>query len=157
MTSNYFRTELSKYESVYQNSNLSKNKSVEKYSNKEENILNTVLEPCCKGCIKRNNNIYNTGYYRNGFCSTDKSDKGTHVVCAKVDNNFLEFTKSKGNDLITPRTNFPGLKEGDKWCLCALRWKEAYNAGKAPKIVGKSTNKIASEYIDKEILLKYNI
>ena len=165
MTSNYFKSELSKYESKYQTSNLSKKNSIEKFldtksyrsSKNETNILDTTLEPCCKGCIKRNNNLYNTGYYRDGFCSTDNSDKGSHVVCARVDNNFLEFTKSKGNDLITPRINFPGLKDGDKWCLCASRWKEAHDAGKAPKVIGKSTNKIATKYINKETLLNYAI
>jgi uncharacterized protein (DUF2237 family) len=153
MSSNYFRSELSKYESNYQN------KSIEKFvgTKSQKNIFNTTLEPCCKGCIKRNNNLYNTGYYRDGFCSTDSTDHGTHVVCAKVDDDFLKFTKSKGNDLITPQANFPGLVDGDKWCLCALRWKEAYDAGKAPKIIGKSTNKIATKYIDKKILLNYSI
>merc|ERR1712156_888242 len=83
----------------------------------DENILGTELEPCCEEC----------GYWRDGYCKTDASDTGTHVVCAKMTEKFLEFTKSKGNDLITPSpgNQFPGLKEGDSWCLCAVRWKEA--------------------------------
>ena len=88
-----------------------------------------------------------TGWYRNGFCDTDEKDRGTHVVCAQVNNEFLRFTKSRGNDLTTPRENFPGLKEGDRWCLCALRWKEAYDAGVAPPVVLESTNKEVLRYV----------
>ncbi len=115
----------------------------------KKNILGTLLIPCrATGKV--------TGYYRDGVCSTGKSDVGTHVVCAIVDDKFLQFTKSKGNDLITPITgSFPGLVAGDKWCLCILRWIEAYNAGVAPKIIAESTNAIAANYIDKNILLKY--
>jgi uncharacterized protein (DUF2237 family) len=77
-----------------------------------------------------------TGFYRNGFCVSGPEDHGTHVACARVTKEFLEFTKSKGNDLITPAPewSFPGLKPGDKWCLCALRWREAKKAGVAPKL-----------------------
>jgi uncharacterized protein (DUF2237 family) len=75
-----------------------------------------------------------TGYNRDGYCKTDSSDKGTHTVCSEVDDEFLEFTKSKGNDLSM-------LKSGDRWCLCANRWKEAYDAGKAPKVIENATNK----------------
>ena len=123
-----------------------------------KNILGTKLKSCCNKCIIRDKNKYSTGYYRDGFCSTGQSDTGTHIVCAIVDNDFLEFTKSKGNDLITPHfPNFPGLVEGDKWCLCIYRWIEAYKANKAPKIIAESTNEIASSYIDKRILLKFSI
>ena len=98
-----------------------------------------------------------TGYYRDGNCSTGDSDTGTHVVCAIVDDNFLQFTKSKGNDLITPQLpSFQGLVAGDKWCLCILRWLEAYKAGKAPKIIPESTNEAAFKYTTKDILLKYS-
>ena len=73
-----------------------------------------------------------------------------------MDDEFLQFTKSKENDLITPIPGrFPGLVEGDKWCLCALRWLEAYNAGKAPKIIAESTNSIVLKYTTKEILMNY--
>ena len=116
----------------------------------KKNILGTQLIPCCiTGKV--------TGYYRDGVCSTGPTDVGTHVVCAIVDDNFLQFTKSKGNDLITPTSYFPGLIPGDKWCLCILRWIEAYNAGVAPKIIAESTNEIAGNYIDKNILLQYAI
>ena len=73
-----------------------------------------------------------TGYKRNGMCDLDERDHGTHTVCAEVTDEFLEFSRSKGNDLITPNTNynFPGLNAGDKWCLCANRWKEAYDCAK---------------------------
>jgi len=117
----------------------------------KKNILGTNLIPCSKSYDKV------TGYYRDGMCSTGNSDTGTHVVCAIVDDKFLKFTKSKGNDLITPRDGFPGLVNGDKWCLCILRWIEALKSGNAPKIIAKSTNEIAEKYIDKKILLKYAV
>ena len=116
-----------------------------------KNILGTQLVPCSDQENKK------TGYYRNGICSNGETDVGTHVVCAVVDDEFLQFTKSKGNDLITPTSYFPGLVAGDKWCLCILRWIEAYKAGKAPKIVAESTNEIAQKYISKNILLQFSI
>ena len=119
---------------------------------KNVNILGTELVQC----PYLNKKV--TGYYRNGMCSTGSTDVGTHIVCAIVNDDFLQFTKSKGNDLITPHPpSFPGLVAGDVWCLCILRWIEAYKAGKAPKIIAESTNKIAEKYIDKDILLKYSI
>jgi len=90
------------------------------------NILDEPLQICGKDPM--------TGYYRDGYCKTGSSDEGTHTVCSEVDDQFLEFTKSKGNDLSM-------LKSGDKWCLCANRWKEAYDAGKAPKVIKNATNK----------------
>ena len=86
-------------------------------------------------------------------------DHGTHTVCAKVNNKFLNYTKSKGNDLSTKNDeyNFPGLKDGDNWCLCALRWKEAMNDGKAPSLNLKATNKKTLEYIDLDTLKNYKI
>jgi uncharacterized protein (DUF2237 family) len=74
-----------------------------------------------------------------------------------MDDAFLEFTKSKGNDLITPQNSFPGLVAGDKWCLCALRWKEAYDAGKAPKIFPESTSDAVTQYVTKNILMDYAV
>ena len=117
----------------------------------QTNILNTSLESCCTDPL--------TGFYRDGICRTSEEDHGTHVICAVMTNEFLEYTKKKGNDLSTPRPmyNFPGLKEGDKWCLCALRWKEAYEDGVAPKIVAKSTSMMATKFISKEILLENQI
>jgi hypothetical protein len=115
------------------------------------NILGTNLQVCCDVPGKV------TGYYRDGICSTGPTDEGTHVVCAIMDDNFLQYTKSQGNDLITPHLpSFPGLVAGDKWCVCILRWIQAYNAGKAPKLIPESTNEIASKYISKNILLNHS-
>ena len=89
-----------------------------------------------------------TGFFRDGFCLTGPEDHGTHVACATVTQEFLAFTKSKGNDLITPAPewSFPGLKPGDKWCLCALRWREAQRAGVAPKLDLKATHQKMLKY-----------
>ncbi len=117
----------------------------------QTNILGTALQSCCQDPV--------TGFYRDGVCRTSEEDHGTHVICALITNDFLEYTKKKGNDLSTarPMYNFPGLKEGDKWCLCALRWKEAYEDGIIVKIVAESTSIVATKYISKEILLKNQI
>ena len=123
----------------------------ENFQVQHKNILGSSLTPCSTGGQKT------TGYYRNGYCSTGPTDTGTHVVCARVDDNFLAFTQSKGNDLITPRGSFPGLVAGDKWCLCALRWKEAHDAGQAPKIFAESTSDAVTQYVTKDILMKYAI
>ena len=95
-----------------------------------------------------------TGFYRDGFCKTNEEDHGTHVVCAVMTDEFLDFTKSRGNDLSTPlpQWNFPGLKSGDKWCLCILRWLEAIKAGKAPKIILEATQEKALEYASLAVL-----
>lgn len=105
-----------------------------------KNVLGTELKKCCDSP--------KTGFYRNGFCLTGPDDHGTHVACATVSKEFLEFTKSRGNDLITPKPqwNFPGLKPGDKWCLCALRWLEAKKAGVAPKLDLHATHVKMLEY-----------
>ena len=118
---------------------------------KQINIFDEPIEECCTNPI--------TGFYRDGFCHTDKFDRGLHVVCAQVTNEFLNFSKSRGNDLSTPRPelNFPGLKEGDSWCLCAERWKEAYEHGFAPKVYLKRTNKKALSIIDIDLLKGYAI
>ena len=87
-----------------------------------------------------------TGYYRDGYCKNLSDDSGTHVVCAKMTDEFLEFTKSKGNNLSSPSSSFPGLKEGDKWCLCALRWDEANKANKAPPVVLEATDSSALKF-----------
>jgi len=98
-----------------------------------------------------------TGYYRDGCCHTGEDDLGTHTVCAVVTKEFLEFSKKKGNDLITPRPEFrfPGLKPGDKWCLCASRWLEAYQAGVAPQVVLEATHEKTLDYIRLEELVKF--
>jgi uncharacterized protein len=118
---------------------------------KETNVLGTSLKACTAEPV--------TGFYRDGFCRTGVDDQGTHVIAATVTESFLTFTKSRGNDLQTPRSeyNFPGLKAGDKWCLCALRWKEAEQAGVAPPIDLEATHANALEFIPLETLEKYSI
>ncbi len=110
-------------------------------TNMATNVLGTELQACCFDP--------KTGYFRDGYCKTRMDDVGTHVVCAVVTQEFLTFTKSKGNDLETPfpQYNFPGLKPGDKWCLCVLRWKEALDAGVAPPVELEATHKIALKYV----------
>ncbi|NVO19709.1 MAG: DUF2237 domain-containing protein [Bacteroidetes bacterium] len=98
-----------------------------------------------------------TGFYRNGCCDTDVDDYGVHSVCIVATESFLEFSKSAGNDLSTPRPewNFPGLVAGDRWCLCASRWVEAWNAGVAPKVVLEATHEKTLELVPLEELVKY--
>ena len=113
------------------------------------NVFGEPLKLCCTSPI--------TGFYRDGFCNTGSSDFGTHVVCSIMTKDFLDFSKSKGNDLSTPNDiyAFPGLKPGDKWCLCVLRWKEAYDAGKAPKVILESTHDKALKYVSIEELISH--
>lgn len=98
-----------------------------------------------------------TGFYRNGCCESDEDDLGRHTVCAVLSGEFLLFSKSRGNDLSTPlpQFDFPGLKEGDTWCLCAGRWLEAHQAGVAPKIVLEATNEKTLEYISLEEMIRF--
>lgn len=105
------------------------------------NVLGTPLVPCSYDPL--------TGYYRDGCCSTDEHDHGSHVICAKVTKEFLTFSRQKGNDLNTPvpEYRFAGLKPGDRWCLCALRWKQAFDAGVAPHVVLESTHAKALEFV----------
>ncbi|WP_059001661.1 DUF2237 family protein [Leptolyngbya sp. NIES-2104] len=109
--------------------------------NRARNVLGGELQSCCRSPM--------TGYYRDGFCTTGAGDVGVHVVCAQLTEEFLEFTKSRGNDLSTPMPlyDFPGLKPGDRWCLCAARWKEALDAGVAPPVVLASTHAASLEYV----------
>lgn len=98
-----------------------------------------------------------TGFYRNGCCDSGEDDQGDHMVCVIMTAEFLEFSKSKGNDLSTPipQYNFPGLKPGDRWCLCAPRWKEAYDAGMAPKVVLEATNELTLNVVSMDMLLEH--
>ena len=98
-----------------------------------------------------------TGYFRDGCCNTDASDRGSHVVCAVVTAEFLEYSKSRGNDLSTPRPEyrFPGLKDGDRWCLCALRWREALSEGIAPDVVLECTHEKALDFVSLDHLLAH--
>ena len=99
-----------------------------------------------------------TGFFRNGCCETDDSDLGMHTVCVIVSEEFLLFSKSKGNDLSTsvPEFGFTGLKPGDKWCLCALRWKEAFLNNLAPKVILEATNEKTLDVIKIEDLIKHS-
>lgn len=98
-----------------------------------------------------------TGFFRDGCCKTDEQDHGTHTVCAIMTDEFLEFSRARGNDLITPRPeyDFPGLKAGDSWCLCASRWVEAYEANVAPMVKLEATNEKTLEFIALDELIKF--
>ena len=100
----------------------------------EKNVFGEPLEICCISPM--------TGYFRDGSCRTVSQDTGTHTVCAIMTDEFLKFSASMGNNLITPipHYQFPGLKSGDKWCLCVSRWIQAYKAGKAPTLILEATN-----------------
>jgi len=110
----------------------------------EKNVLGTELAHCCFDPL--------TGFFRDGFCVTNTHDAGRHVICADITDEFLQFSKAQGNDLITPRGEFPGLSAGDKWCLCALRWKEALQAGVAPPVHLASCHERALKYVSLEDL-----
>jgi hypothetical protein len=113
------------------------------------NVLGTELVACSYDPL--------TGYFRDGCCHTDMHDLGSHVVCAMVTDEFLEFSRSRGNDLSTPRPEyrFAGLEDGDRWCLCALRWKEALAAGVAPAVILECTHARALEFVTLEQLQEY--
>ena len=96
-----------------------------------------------------------TGYKRDGYCTNTEGDSGTHVVCSQMTDEFLRFTKEQGNNLITPHSGFPGLKAGNKWCLCALRWEEARKAGVAPPVVIDATDKSALKFNRLDTYLKH--
>jgi uncharacterized protein (DUF2237 family) len=115
------------------------------------NVLDQPLQICSESPL--------TGFYRNGYCQTESEDRGQHTVCAVVDNAFLQYTLDQGNDLLTPRPalGFPGLRPGDHWCLCAARWKEAHQEGRAPKIVLAATHKKALDIVDLDTLLMYAV
>ncbi|MDZ8033377.1 DUF2237 domain-containing protein [Nostoc sp. DedSLP04] len=114
-----------------------------------KNVIDGNLEVCCTSPV--------TGFYRDGFCRTGGQDFGSHVICAQVTSEFLEFTKSQGNDLSTPVAdfNFPGLKPGDRWCLCASRWQEALEAGVAPPVILSATHARALEVVSLDELKKH--
>jgi len=105
------------------------------------NVFGQPLEPCSLDPV--------TGFFRSGSCETCAEDLGSHTVCAQLTEQFLEFSKARGNDLSTPRPEheFPGLKPGDRWCLCAARWGEAFEAGAAPRVLLRSTHQKALEIL----------
>jgi len=116
---------------------------------KPKNVLGGELKCCCMKPL--------TGFYRDGFCKTGADDRGSHTVCIRATDEFLAFSKSRGNDLSTPRPEFqfPGLVNGDKWCLVAMRWQEAFEAGAAPDVVLEATNEAALAFVSLEDLKKY--
>lgn len=100
-----------------------------------------------------------TGFYRDGYCRSDQQDLGRHIICAEVTADFLAFTLMQGNDLSTPRPEFgfPGLNPGDRWCICAERWKEAWQAGCAPMVVLSSCEQSALDVVSLEVLQLYAV
>ncbi len=117
----------------------------------QKNVFGDPIASCSEAPV--------TGFYRNGCCDTGPEDVGSHTVCAVMTDAFLDYTKSAGNDLSTPIPDygFPGLKAGDRWCLCAARWKQALDAGAAPRVVLASTNEAALEVVSLEDLKRYAI
>lgn len=115
------------------------------------NVFGQKISLCCKDPL--------TGYYRTGNCESGPDDLGTHTVCAVMTSVFLEFSKSRGNDLMTPIAayGFPGLKPGDQWCLCARRWLEAYESNAAPSVILEATNEKTLEIIPLGTLIAYSI
>jgi hypothetical protein len=116
-----------------------------------KNVLDTGLTTCSLSHL--------TGFRRDGACRTEKADFGVHGVCSEVTESFLEFTRSRGNDLSSPNAafGFPGLKPGDRWCLCASRWKEALDNGVAPPVVLSATSRSALAYVDLETLKRHAV
>lgn len=106
------------------------------------NVFGEPLECCCSDPL--------TGFYRDGFCHTGPGDVGLHTVCVVVTDEFLQFSRSRGNDLLTPAPEyqFPGLRAGDKWCLCVTRWMEAFEENRAPKVVLAATHASALEFVN---------
>ena len=109
--------------------------------NNDLNVLGEPLQPCSMSPL--------TGFYRDGCCKTGEDDQGKHIVCAEMTEDFLNYTKSRGNDLSTaiPQFGFLGLNPGDQWCLCASRWKEALDAGMAPPVGLRATHEAALEIV----------
>jgi len=117
----------------------------------QRNVLGGEIEPCSVNPV--------TGFFRDGCCNTSPEDRGSHTVCVVLTSEFLAFSKACGNDLSTPmpQYQFPGLKAGDRWCLCAPRWQEAFEAGMAPKVVMAATHEGALEYATFADLKKFAI
>ena len=119
--------------------------------NAGRNVLGKPLEPCCTNPL--------TGFYRDGLCRTGPDDVGLHTICVQVDARFLAFSQRAGNDLSTPvpAFGFPGLKPGDKWCLCIERWKEALDAGVAPLVVLEATHFSVLEFVEMDDLRAHEV
>ncbi|HET7505808.1 MAG TPA: DUF2237 domain-containing protein [Kofleriaceae bacterium] len=116
-------------------------------SSSQRNVLGLPLEPCSTRPM--------TGFFRTGCCETGEEDVGRHVVCAQMTAEFLAFSASRGNDLSTSRPGFPGLRPGDRWCLCAARWKEAFDAHVAPPVILASTHEAATEIAPRHALFAH--
>lgn len=116
-----------------------------------KNVLRKPLQVCSLEPL--------TGWFRNGCCDTGPGDMGVHVICCEVTEEFLDYSKNVGNDLSTPipEYDFPGLKPGDRWCVCAARWKEAYDAGVAPGVVLAATHMSALEFATLEELKEHAV
>ena len=114
-----------------------------------KNVLGTPLKTCSHSPI--------TGFFRNGCCDTGGDDIGIHIVCAQVTAEFLAFSAERGNDLSSSNPWFPGLRPGDRWCLCASRWKEAFEAGVAPPVILEATHISALEFVDLEDLKRFAV
>ena len=115
------------------------------------NVLGGSLESCCRSPM--------TGFFRDGTCNTGSEDVGLHVICVEMTAEFLEFSKDQGNDLSTPRPEFgfPGLQPGDRWCLCATRWKDALEAGMAPRVYLEATHVTALDIVPLEELRRFAV
>ncbi|KKO50291.1 hypothetical protein VT06_02260 [Arsukibacterium sp. MJ3] len=118
-------------------------------SNITLNVLGQPLTSCCFSPT--------TGYFRDGYCRTNAQDMGSHVICAELTDAFLQYTLTQGNDLITakPEWDFPGLTAGDCWCLCAIRWQEAVQAGVAPPVKLSACHEKALNYVELDLLKRY--
>ena len=114
-----------------------------------KNVFGEPLTPCCSNPM--------TGFYRDSYCRTGPGDAGVHTVCAEMTAEFLDFSRARGNDLSTPmpQYHFPGLQPGDRWCLCAARWKEAYDAGMAPRVLLKACHISTLEFATLEELQEF--
>lgn len=117
----------------------------------QKNVLGGELKSCSEQPV--------TGFFRDGCCNTGPHDTGAHTVCAELTAEFLQFSKNAGNDLSTPRPEFafPGLNPGDRWCLCAARWVEAFEAGAAPRVVLESTHERTLDYVPLATLRRFAI
>ena len=115
----------------------------------DRNVLGGALRPCSMSPL--------TGFFRDGCCNTGPEDVGLHIVCARVTRAFLDYARSHGNDLVTPRPeyDFPGLQPGDRWCICASAWRQAYEAGVAPPVVLEATHEEALAVVPLDILREH--
>lgn len=114
---------------------------------RQRNLLGQPLESCSTEPM--------TGFFRTGCCETSDEDFGSHTVCTQVTEEFLAFSRRAGNDLSTPRPGFPGLRPGDRWCVCAARWKEALDAGCAPPVILAATHELATRIVPRNALLAH--